>query len=818
MKRAILFFLILLVQGCNEHSSVESTLITQPDIYSGAWEKEIVISVLANDEYPADAQLSIKSQPERGAVRVVGSEIHYIPPREVVDVSFEYSVSAQNGKAQTETVSVTLHNAIDLAQVTQSEDGILVEGNNYSVYIETRVPLTTHTLFLRREVLQDVDSQFGTNQIMVDPVGDGYQFEYQPTDLVFEFYGNEIEHSLVIATDEDLFNNAYKLDYVLLNTPTAEKVPSSFRATWYNEPGARAIVDNRAFALSWTSFPVWEIPMQPSWYEDPYGNSTWLLYYHSLAWLHAYEYRYEQSKDEKVLQKIRSYINSYIDTVGIDRKINMTWNDHTVAARAGTLAYFYHKFFRNNLTEQEESNWLTYIGAHADRLYKYFSDKRFYGHNHGLIHATTLYKISFIVPEIIGMQAYREASSKRMKELFEEMVTVETGASKEQSMHYQLVALEMLSGVKRLEQSLQGTTTPEVLEYLRVMVDFTAHLIYLNGGGPSFGDSNYAATNYLSRLKKLVEKSGISTPYYTYLASAGREGATLERQYSGAEDGYVVTRFIDESNDYAEDSAYMLSSFGKKFFSHGHHDATNVVFAVNGRSILVDSGGPYLYTSAGRRYFRSKYAHNTLVINGEQGFGNDAELLGNECVESMCVVYGRIQDAGVEQFRLQAVSIQDKTPHLYVFDSVVELDDESTPSSSSFELLYHFSPTSVLETSPRDNCYTITTEDRGSWCMSFESSHPQTVTVKKGILTEVEEQGWVQPKFGSKVPAPVFSVISEGASEYFQLTSLVPAPSLKEQGRVNRLNNGYSLELGDYRIDLTDTHSIQPQLVINKIN
>lgn len=78
-------------------------------------------------------------------------------------------------------------------------------------------------------------------------------------------------------------------------------------------------------------------------------------------------------------------------------------------------------------------------------------------------------------------------------------------------------------------------------------------------------------------------------------------------------------------------------------------------------------------------------------------------------------------------------------------------------------------------------------------------------------------QGWVQTKFGSKTPAPVLSVASQGAADYFQLTSLAPASSVKEQGRVNRLSTGYSLELGDYRIDLSDAHSIQPQLVINKV-
>lgn len=810
LRAVVLVFSISFLAACGGSSEEPpSTLQATDDSVQQGWSPNVQIDVLANDVFPEGTKLSLVSDPAIGSIEIDNDKVVFTPPETEVETSLHYLLTAPDGRTSRATVTIKLMNQVVNAQF---DANLLpaIETQILPLKITTLLPLSDGELNVTIHQSGTGDAEQGTLVLIVPTDQTEFEVAYEITENHLNYFGAEVEQTLELSIHQNETMDDFSFDYTFTNTPPKDYLRQSFRKIWFSESGSRAIVDRNELFLSWTSFAPWDIPEQPTWREDPYNNRTWLLYYHSLAWLHAYEYKYAESGDEAYLTKLISLVNDYIGEVSPDTYFKMAWDDHTIAARADTLVFLYHSFVRTTQSAEVKQAWLDYLEVHAQRLDNLLRDSHFDSHNHGLIHATSLYSMTFAIPELSNRVTYRQNSLDRMEQLFGNMVNLETGLSIEQSANYQLVALEMFSGVTRLLKRMEGAAPEKLFGYLSTMVDFTSHWIYSGGGAPAVGDANYGAVNYLSRLTDVVNGLEIESEYFAHIDTGGVEGTPLEQQYLSAEDGYVISRpnyAIDETE------VYLFNEFGKYYFSHGHHDATNVIFAVDGKSILVDSAGPYLYNSE-RRYFQSAHGHNVLVVDDALSFKKDAELLGATCELDLCISYGRTREVNFDSFRLNIVA-KLPLPRLYVLD-IARSSAEST-EDHLFELNWHFPPESVVSLPDSGGeCLAMTTPWASNWCMYVDSSNALAIELYEGFDDGEKERGWVQPKFGTKVPAP-HVIYSDTSEQFVAFTSLLPAHAESRlTGAIVNSGDNIELNIGTHTIDITALHSDAPVVSITR--
>lgn len=688
----------------------------------------------------------------------------------------------------------------------------LVSGDSVNVTLSlSRVP--DAELKLQVEWLNETDQTvFSHQDIVLNPGSASVT-----TDLTVPQLSNE-RYDLVASSQIKISLNASAVvsdSLTVYAAAPADKLLNSNGFKWATAKQAELIWYQGMFEVIGTEFELWPIPDDPTWHEDPFDNNTWLLYYHALGWLYALDHAYATSGDEAILERIEFLLLDYLRDNPRDSDTNyMAWNDHAVAWRLEALTYFYQKYFRSRWSATEKAEGRAYLLDHADELQLLLDDDRYFAHNHSMYHAMSLYNFSFVFPRENEQKTYREDAVQRINDLFDEMVNNETGISVEQSTSYHFIAMELFIDANRLAQNMTAQPMATLADNLAKMADFAAHLIYRNGLSTALGDTNYGYTIWWERLTNIVERGGIESAYVNYVLSDGEGGRPLEANYVAASDGYVIQRpaYSNES-----DEIYTFTDFGKKLFSHGHHDAGNVVVAINGEQILIDSGGPYLYNSPKRAHFRSAYAHNTLMVNEQAAFFNDADVLNADCEGELCYSLGKISEANYDHWRLVVTVKTEQGPRWVIADLA-----RPEASANNFKLIYHIAESAQVDLQDESTaCQAVTLASGKQLCLQVSANIPQEVRYYAGVDDGDYTQGWVQPAFGQRLPAPTLEFISNG--QYLNaITELrSDANAAEPMAELNAIDEDtltYTVELGSHTLLLSDLASIRPSVSVSANN
>jgi hypothetical protein len=626
--------------------------------------------------------------------------------------------------------------------------------------------------------------------------------------------GYDVVAQLKVSAQYQTSRAESELFWVAATAP-ADVLLNSNGEKWANAEQAGLLVEQGLLDVVNTSYAPWPLPSQPTWQENPYDNNTWLLYYHALGWLYGFDFAYEQQQDETLLDQAQAYLLSYIEQVSRDGANNnyMAWDDHAVAWRLETLTYFYQKYFRNTLTEAQKQRYVNAMLDHADELVDYFSQARFYGHNHSMYHALALYNMTYVIPVESDARNYRGQALQRINELFSEMVAADSGASVEQSTSYHFIAMELFNSANQLITTMTGEPLAELNEDLTRMADFATHLIYRNGGATALGNTNYGHTQWWERLQRISEQGAIASDYMRYLASAGGEGCALEQSYVAWQEGYAIQR---PDYSYAGDEMFTMTDFGKKLVSHGHHDAGNVIAVFNGEQLLIDSGGPYRYDSPKRRYYAAATAHNTLVVDGVTAFSNDAELLLADCEHGLCYSVGKITESHYQHWRLVFSQVTVHGPRWTIVDIA---KPNAVNKLTDYKLIYHFAlDAGVTVADEAVECQHIQLGAEQDYCLQVAS--PQDLQVHKfeGHEADGYTQGWVTTAFAERAPAPVIefrTATTTTFSAVTELRSLLGASEpLAQLEETSGTTGTYQLQLGAYSVTIVGLESSSPVLQV----
>ncbi|WDE08578.1 heparinase II/III family protein [Thalassomonas viridans] len=761
------------LSGCGGSSANKKPLkpkgvFAHQDQIDSAWSEIVEIDILANDNYSGAIEIIIVQSPVYGELSVDTNKVSYTPYKER-SVADTFSYYLRQNDVQSATVSAAINLKLPNRVIAFERPAVdfFEEGNKYPLSVTLIEPALENTrVWFKRYINGVLDSTYQGPEIVVAKGEDTVAFDYVLE--IKDRAGDYEQEHILIAYLADEADPKAEIAYRSLGTPDPDLLHLSTKDNWYNETESARIVNDRGFSLNWMNFPVWVIPDAPTWSENPFENNSWLLYYHSLSWLFAYEYAYQQTGNDEYLNIISTTLLDYLTaSPRKSPKSVMSWNDHTVAWRTENLTYFYIRYFKKMWDETQKATFDLGIREHADQLRQLLDDAAFIGHNHGMFHALSLYNYSYAFPAQSAEYDYRTKSLQRIKELYEEMVDKNSGISTEQSSNYHIGAIKLFSNSNKLIGDLSGEYDPGFKVQIENMVDFAAHLIYPDGGAPAMGDSNYGDTGYLKRLNASISNKGIQSGYLDYINTRGNNGTPLLNAYVSTSSGYAIIR--PEVDSTWEEKMVLFFDAGKKRFSHGHDDSLNFTLFDDNRPIVVDSGGPYIYSTEQRAYYRSKYAHNTLVIDGEKEDLNDAILHEATCLEEFCYAIGQINQRETLHTRILVAS-RNKQATVYIFDHV------SSTNSHNFELIYHFAADSHIQQEEKIDKIILpgkcTTQISVLSNLSMQRSyyHGDSKTEEKN------KQGWLSPKYGLEIPAPVIQYTTQGKN-FWSLTEISSNPN-----------------------------------------
>lgn len=437
-----------------------------------------------------------------------------------------------------------------------------------------------------------------------------------------------------------------------------------------------------------------------------------------------------------------------------------SWYDHSVAWRTDAIVSLMLPLLADALSVDELGVVLASLHAHGERLMSYLSDERFVGHNHNLFHALSLFNLAIALPELEGSSVWRVVARERVSSLLGEMVHVEEGVSAEQASAYHYLALRLFRDANDYLHAHGDGFGEAERRILRRMVRFGALLSSPHGSLPAIGDTAFDSVAPTDELRRYLDE--YHDPVAEYVLTRGDSGTRPPDAVFYEEAGYAVIRPSYGDIGPWDDDLQVVVDMGPAAYSHGHHDAMNILLSAYGRSLIVDSGGPYAYGVDERRYFLSSGAHNVVVVDDTHVREQDARISRTADNARYSLVEGVFEPVpGVEHRRTVAVL----KPQL-----VVILDHLTTEAGRhTYELVYHLPPSAAVEVIGRSGAL-ISDGPAGLALVARGSEAPAAEFADAYVTTAHRE----------RTPASVLSFPQEAADAWY-LTVLAPTSGLPDE-------------------------------------
>lgn len=278
------------------------------------------------------------------------------------------------------------------------------------------------------------------------------------------------------------------------------------------------------------------------------------------------------------------------------------------------------------------------VTSHVDYITKNYAAYSS-ANNHLIGEAAGVFVASICFSQIKGMKKHQEEAYNILcKEIISQHHA--DGVNKEQAIHYQLFALDffVLAGLLGRDNNVEFPDS--YWQMLENSVGFVAAITDSSYSIPEIGDSDDGKAVLLSDLGDNMIQSLIATSAILFERAEFKAIAkTLDEKSfwllgnKGRVEFDTLKSVPSPINKKFEDGGYYILSSNKSvnakvvvdcgplglgsIAAHGHADSLSFVLNAYGRSFFVDPGTyTYVADDPYRNYFRSTYAHNTIVVDG----------------------------------------------------------------------------------------------------------------------------------------------------------------------------------------------------------
>ena len=709
---------------------------------------------------------------------------------------FDVNIAETRGQREYNMTLEMMTNPLDKIKGIRSLDEMLTRGGQaISVYREQRRgrDIPTDEEFVR---LMD-KAKFGTAPVIAESL---WQKFYQNADQHFfssfrrpeksmaeykAIFGGEAADEFVTAA-ENIVEGRFDL-FGLKNLAVGTEID------WHREP----VSGKRSPLKHWKQFDdldtretgnkkiVWELNRHQHFFT--LGFAFWL------------------TGDECFAETFVRHLDSWMEQN--PPGIGVNWSSSLeVAFRATSWIWAFH-FFRNSshFTPELFKKTLKYLYLHGQHIERYLS--KYYSPNTHLTgEALGLYYLGTQLPFFTRAGHWRKLGEDILLKEITKQVRPD-GVYFEQSTWYQRYTADIYSHFIVLraisDEPYYDAPAAELENRIQSAFDFLMHITMPDGRTPIIGDDDGGRVLPLTTAEPddfrgtlgvgavLFERGdhkhvsgGPGEELFWLLGADGVNsyGAVKTSEpAAGSADfpdgGYCVMRdgFDDTDNYLIVDCGDVGSLSG----GHGHADALSIEMAMNGQTILADSG-TYTYHESRelRDYFRSTTAHNTVVVDqlssSEPG-GKFSWRFRAEAQRNAWISEGRFDlfegsHNGYE--RLDDPATHTRSILFLKGDYWIMRDLITAKGEHDFSLNFHFDQT-VKPTIVGDGRYVevsdnriFTFGDNGSW---------------------QQEESWISNNHCQRINAPFlrFSSNGEGTQEFF--TFMLPAASGGDAPKVTEI-------------------------------
>jgi hypothetical protein len=470
------------------------------------------------------------------------------------------------------------------------------------------------------------------------------------------------------------------------------------------------------------------LPANPSWDEDPFGDSNWRFQYHSFRWSLPLLLAWQQTGDEAYLDRLLFLMQDYAeDMLASTGPLDMTWYDMSASLRVEHWLTIWRELLAaDRIDPALMHRFLLWFWLHGDRLanqvhYHWYT-------NHGTLHNRALLVLSLVLPQYLDSAAWHDLAFGRTEEQILQLLSAD-GVENEQAPAYHFYMLEVIPGVQALLESVGTSLGPAALGRLEGMPGFAARILTPAGDLPMLGDT--------PRSIALGAYAGLDAEL-DFALSLGSDGnAPTQRYIAYPETGTIICR-----SGWGQGRAYALETHavfdaGPRGSWHGHDDAMTLCLGAYGQPLVVDSGFFTYNEDAWRGYFTSPAAHNVLVhADGDESGRSDTPQR----------LFWRTGDDWAWQSALLDLGDGRTWIRHFVFlgpDDVLLIDRSSGPGDRPLALLFHFPPGAALNT--EDSTLRLT---QGGAALDLAPLDAPQLGLVRG--SEVPLQGWYSSAYGQR--------------------------------------------------------------------
>lgn len=501
--------------------------------------------------------------------------------------------------------------------------------------------------------------------------------------------------------------------------------------------------------------PPVQIPVEPSWNENPLGEPNWEFQFHSLRWLRPLKLAWDLRADDKYLDRYIELLHSWwVNNPRSEPPSSFSWEHHATAHRA----MVYGCATQAIPSEQ----WLAEATEQHGAV---LAEREFYARdgNHALNQNLGLLACGYTT----GNSAWTELARRRIDQLLCRSVS-ESGATNEQAISYQLYNFRAYEqGRSYLEAC--GVQVPASFARVDRMPELLAHATLPNGEYETLGDTSFG-------LARPIE--GTVAEFAATRGETGPQPARSTVIYPQA--GFAFGRTGWGNRRAYEDEIFYSIRFGAPRKFHGHRDGGSVTLYGFGRRLILDPGWHGHSWTPIRAHLVSREAHNLVVTDRKERRRAPANLI--EYRNGPDEVLIRIRQkpyvgVGVER----SVMFSRGGGFLLIDDRV------SAKKESSIRQLWHLDRGAC----PESRGISIVSQwQRGNIMICQLADEPEFEIISG--RTE-PMQGWVSYNYGEAVPAPTVEFVTQGCSARF-LTLLIPfaeRPPDLSVGTITAQTGGY---------------------------
>ena len=530
---------------------------------------------------------------------------------------------------------------------------------------------------------------------------------------------------------------------------TAQQVARTFGPDCRQNPNAVARADElMAGTLELSRHAPTRLRRNPTWSENPFGDTNWQFQYHSLRFVWDLFEAWRITRTERYRDRGLFLVRDWVrDNPPGGGRSPFSWNDHSTAIRTWVLACA--------AVVAPKAAWVREaLRVHGSVL----ADPDFYV-NHGN-HALNQSRGLLAAGCVLGRRDWQRLAARRIGALIVESVDRQ-GVTNEQSVYYQFYNLQAYrAAAERLRAC--DVNVPRSFRRLDLMPDLLTHATLPDGTYVTLGDTSH--------------NKAISIPGTTaeYVASKGQKGplpaqrsAVFDAGFAFGRTGWGIARPMDQEVAFS-------ARFGPARSYHGHLDHGAVTLYGYGNRLVDDPGQFSANFTQWRRFAISRAAHNVVTVDDVAYAGSStAKIAGVRMTPTHDDL--TIRDPGYEGVGLRRRIVFSRGLGWLLID-----DHATSEVTRTYRQLWHLLPGSK----PQRRGSTIRTRQDGGNLAILQLRTPDRTRIVKGGRSPL--QGWYSKTLNKWKRAPTIEAIRTGRSVRY-VTLLVPISRADSVVRVTGL-------------------------------